>query len=71
MAQPGVDMIAVGMALAEDDSERFEQWMRTGEAGPVSDEQAQAWHAADATLWTTVIKPWVLVQECDADTPEG
>lgn len=64
MAQPGVDMIAVGMALADDDSAAFEKWLNAGEAGVVSDEQALAWNDADATLWTVVVKPWVLVQEC-------
>lgn len=63
MAQPEVDMIAVGMALAEDDRKNFEVWLNAGEAGPVSDEQALAWNDADATLWTMVVRPWVLVQE--------
>ena len=70
MAQPGVDMIAVAMALADDDSAAFEKWLHAGEAGVVSDEQALAWHAADATLWTVVVKPWVLVQECAEDPSE-
>ena len=63
MAQPGVDLIEVGMALAEDDSARFGQWLDAGQAGPVSDAQALAWSETDATLWTMVIKPWVLVQQ--------
>jgi hypothetical protein len=28
----------------------------------VSDEQAKAWLDADASLWTVVVKPWLLVQ---------
>lgn len=63
MAQQGIDMIDVAMALAEDDRARFERWLNAGEAGPVSDEQALAWSDEDATLWTVVVRPWVLVQE--------
>ena len=62
-AQPGVDLLAVAMALAEDDRPGFEAFMNAGEAGVVSDEQAAAWYNSDATLWTVVVKPWVLVQE--------
>lgn len=63
MAAQGVDMIDVAMALAEDDRDAVEAWLQEGEAGPVSDEQALAWSEADATLWTVVVRPWVLVQE--------
>ena len=62
-AQPGVDLLAVAMALAEDDRPGFEAFMNAGEAGVVSDEQAAIWYNNDATLWTVVVKPWVLVQE--------
>ena len=62
-AQPGVDLLAVAMALAEDDRPGFEAFMNAGEAGVVSDEQAATWYNSDATLWTVVVKPWVLVQE--------
>lgn len=63
MAAQGMDMIDVAIALAEDDRATFEGWLHAGKAGPVSDEQALAWSEADATLWTVVVRPWVLVQE--------
>lgn len=66
MAAPGVDMISVAMALAEDDRDAFEGFMNAEQAGPVSDEQALAWIESDATLWTVVVKPWILVQSVDA-----
>ena len=59
-AKAGVDMIEVAMTLAEDDKERFEQFLSADEAGPVSDEQALQWIDADATVWTVVVKPWIL-----------
>ena len=61
-AKEGVDMIEVAMTLAEDNKERFEQFLTSDEAGPVSDEQALKWIDTDATVWTVVVKPWILVQ---------
>ena len=61
-ARDGVDMIDVAMTLAEDDRQRFEQYLASKEAGPVSDEQALLWINTDATVWTVVVKPWILVQ---------
>ena len=29
----------------------------------VTNDQAKCWVETDATLWTAVVKPWVLVQE--------
>jgi len=61
-AKDGVDMIDVAMMLAEDNSKGFEQFLAAGLAGPVSDEQALEWVNGDATVWTLVVKPWILVQ---------
>ena len=58
----GVDMIEVAMALAEDNKARFEHYLSANEAGPVTDAQAIEWIDTDATLWTVVVKPWVVVQ---------
>jgi hypothetical protein len=64
-AQPGVDMLEVALALAEDNRDRFEEFLTAEQAGPVSDEQALAWIESDATLWTVVVKPWIVVQPLD------
>ncbi len=63
MAAQGIDMIDVAVALANDDRDAFAAWLQAEQAGPVSDAQALAWSEADATLWTVVVRPWVLVQE--------
>ena len=68
-AAPGVDMLTVAMALAEDDREQFESFMQRKQAGPVSDDLAAKWYDADATLWTVVVKPWILVQEISEPAP--
>jgi len=62
-AKQGIDMIDVAMALAEDNSEGFERLLAAEQAGPVSDAQALDWIDSDATVWTVVVKPWILVQE--------
>jgi len=60
--ETGTDLIEVGMALACDERAQFERWMRDGEVALVSDAQASAWSEGDATLWTMVVRPWIVVQ---------
>lgn len=60
---PQLDLLAVATAFATDQREQVATWMDTGEVAPVSDQEAAAWHASDAALWTVVVAPWVLVQQ--------
>lgn len=57
-----LDLIKVACALAEDDKEKMEAWMKEGLVANVTDEQASAWHESNITVWASVIKPWLLVQ---------
>lgn len=59
---PGVDLVAVAQAVAEDDKDRVKAWMDAKQFGPVGDEQAKLWFESDAELWAVVVAPWVLVQ---------
>lgn len=58
-----LDLIDVATKLHDDDTEPFETWIAEKRVAPVTDDQALNWHAADATLWTVVVRPWVLVQD--------
>lgn len=58
-----LDLVEVAMRIANDDTEAVRQWMADGRVGQVSDEQASTWLEADASLWTVVVKPWILVQQ--------
>jgi hypothetical protein len=58
-----MDLLAVAMAVAEDRSAEVSGWLEDGQVRRVSDDEARRWHETEATLWTVVIKPWVLVQE--------
>lgn len=59
-----LDLLVVAEELAADNASRFEDWLASGEVEKVSDAQALKWIDAKAQMWTLVIKPWILVQEC-------
>jgi hypothetical protein len=58
-----LDLVEVAYRIASDDKAAVAQWMAENRIGRVSDEQANAWLAGDMSLWTVVVKPWVLVQQ--------
>lgn len=66
-----LDLIDVAVAFARDQAERLQQWRQDGRVDAVSDDQAQAWLAADQDLWTVVVAPWVLVQPVLTRGAEG
>lgn len=58
-----LDLIDVALRIAHDDKESVARWMTAGTVAKVSDAQAEAWTAADMTLWASVVSPFVLVQQ--------
>ncbi len=58
-----LDLVEVAVQLGLDSAALFEQWINDGSVGPVSDEQALAWHGVNQELWAVVAPPWVLVQQ--------
>jgi hypothetical protein len=60
---PDLDLIDVAMRISHDDKEIISRWMGDGKVGKVTDEQAQAWTEGDASLWTSVVHPFILVQQ--------
>ena len=57
-----LDLIDVALHVAHDDKDSILKWMSAGTVAKVTDLQAQTWTAADATLWASVVSPFVLVQ---------
>jgi hypothetical protein len=57
-----LDLVDVGVQISLDNKAAVAQWMEEQRIARVSDEQAQSWLDADASLWTVVVKPWLLVQ---------
>ncbi len=58
-----LDLVDVALAMHQDDIDQVKNWTESQQLSAVSDDQAKAWVAADSSLWTVVVKPWVLVQE--------
>nr|WP_183410079.1 DUF2288 domain-containing protein [Litorivivens lipolytica] len=59
----GLDLIAVGKAIIDNDQTQVEAWINNEQLRVPEDDQALAWHERNAELWALVIAPWVLVQE--------
>lgn len=63
-----IDMVEVAVHISNDDRAKVEQLLTNGQLARVSDEFALKWFETDATLWSVVVKPWILVQEMPVDT---
>lgn len=59
---PGLDLVSVATAFAEDHREQVQSWMQDQRVGLVSDDESATWLAADQEVWAVVVAPWVLVQ---------
>ena len=59
---PGLDLVEAAFQMSQDNTAMIEKWMKAGEFGKVTDDQARCWLEADALLWAVVVSPWVLVQ---------
>ena len=64
---PELDLIDVAVRISHDDKDSIAHWMGDGKLGKVSDAQAQSWAASGASLWTSVVHPFILVQPAKAD----
>ena len=56
------NLLDVAVAFSLDDKDKVSRWLTSGEVAKVSDQQAKQWHAENKTFWSTVTKPWVLIQ---------
>jgi len=56
------NLLDVAVAFSQDDKEQVSKWLTSGDVAKVTDEQAKQWHNENATFWSTVVKPWVLIQ---------
>jgi len=58
-----LDLIEVAVQISNDDAVSVSNWMAENRLGKVPDLQAQEWLDGEVSLWTVVVKPWILVQE--------
>jgi hypothetical protein len=56
------NLLDVAVAFSLDDKDEVSKWLTSGEVAKVTDEQAKKWHAENTPFWSTVVKPWVLIQ---------
>ena len=57
-----LDLVDVAVRISHDDKANIVQWMADGKIAKVSDQQARDWLETNATLWTAVVNPFILVQ---------
>ncbi len=60
---PDLDLIDVAVRISHDDKATIAAWLAEGKVGKVTDEQATAWTDGAASLWTSVVHPFILVQQ--------
>lgn len=60
-----LDLVDVATAFIQDNKLLVEGWLSDKLVLPVPDDIAAAWAEADATVWSVVARPWVLVQQHD------
>ena len=68
---PAINLLDVAVAFSQDDKVQVTRWLTSGEVARVNDDQARDWHEADALFWSTVVKPWVLIQPTDNDSTKS
>ena len=64
------NLLDVAVAFSQDDKEKVSQWLTSGDVAKVTDKQAKLWHNENASFWSTVVKPWVLIQPIIKNTNE-
>jgi hypothetical protein len=60
-----LDLVEVAYQCSEDNKLQVERWLLTGQVARVGDEQALAWHDANAEMWAVMVSPYVLVQPAE------
>lgn len=58
-----LDLVEVAVRISHDDKANIARWMADGKIAKVSDGQAQHWLETDASLWASVVSPFILVQQ--------
>jgi hypothetical protein len=60
---PGMDLVEVAMAVAEDNGGQVGEWLQSAAISKVEARLAEDLLARDPQLWAVVVAPWVLIQE--------
>ncbi len=60
-----LDLVKVAYAFHQDHTEQVDTWINQEKIIAVSTAQAKDWIENHSQVWAVVVKPWVLVQDCD------
>ena len=60
---PELDLINVACQFSEDNKEIVGAWLEQEQVFKMTDQTAQEWFDNKATVWASVVAPWVLVQK--------
>jgi hypothetical protein len=63
LASRQLDLVEITFEISKNNTELVNQWMDEGMLSVVQDEQALKWFENKTELLTSIIKPWVLIQE--------
>lgn len=66
-----VDLLSVGKALADDDTESVLAWKKTGDLIQPSQPHATHWEAAQSKFRVLVVSPFVLIQDLTEELPQS
>lgn len=59
----GLDILDVAIVIVRDDKDSLKTWIDDKKVIGAEIEDAKKWHESDASLWSVVVAPFVLVQE--------
>ncbi|MCB9763540.1 MAG: DUF2288 family protein [Alphaproteobacteria bacterium] len=62
-----LDLVEVGVAVAQDDAGKVRSWMDAGQIVRVTDDQAGAWAAQGQAFAFLIVQPFVLVTPIEAE----
>ena len=58
-----LDLTEVALSMSTDDADKIKKQIDAGEISLVADDKAKELFEAGATVWSVVVKPYVLIQE--------
>lgn len=61
--EKGLDILDVAIVIARDDKDSLKVWMDDKKVAATEVEDAKKWHETEASLWSVVVAPFILVQE--------
>ena len=61
--EKGLDILDVAIVIVRDDKDSLKTWIDDKKVVGAEIDDAKKWHEADASLWSVVVAPFVLVQE--------